>query len=278
MAFHTVPLLPSQTLAHRRRRELIESELPIPKELRLGWENDGTTTTTTRRRRRAYDVIPADNAHDSVKRVGGRFLEGEANPYETGALYQGYGTHYIDLWVGSPTPQRQTVIVDTGSSVTSFPCTGCRDCGATSDQVATGRLYHTDDVFRTGESDTYSEKSCRLDRGVVVARAAIHCDFGFCKAAAAKSGGNNRIGRCEVSVSYAEGSGWTALEGEDVVHPVGLHNVAGELETGEQRVSAVGGVDVMGEGDNDDGAGTSMTFDWSDFRLKFGCQEKVRLA
>src|SRR5688500_8709423 len=29
-------------------------------------------------------------------------------------LYQGYGTHYIDLWCGTP-PQRQTVIVDTGS-------------------------------------------------------------------------------------------------------------------------------------------------------------------
>eukprot|EP00551_Chaetoceros_affinis_P020525 CAMPEP_0203740334 /NCGR_PEP_ID=MMETSP0092-20131115/49508_1 /ASSEMBLY_ACC=CAM_ASM_001090 /TAXON_ID=426623 /ORGANISM="Chaetoceros affinis, Strain CCMP159" /LENGTH=139 /DNA_ID=CAMNT_0050626721 /DNA_START=114 /DNA_END=530 /DNA_ORIENTATION=+ len=47
---------------------------------------------------------------------------------EVGGLYQGYGTHYVDLWVGSP-PQRQTVIVDTGSGVTAFPCTGCNDCG-----------------------------------------------------------------------------------------------------------------------------------------------------
>jgi len=44
-------------------------------------------------------------------------------------LYQGYGTHYVDLWVGSPIPQRQTVIVDTGSSVTAFPCKGCHECG-----------------------------------------------------------------------------------------------------------------------------------------------------
>lgn len=29
-------------------------------------------------------------------------------------FYQGYGTHYIDLWCGTP-PQRQTVILDTGS-------------------------------------------------------------------------------------------------------------------------------------------------------------------
>lgn len=26
-------------------------------------------------------------------------------------LYQGYGTHYVDLWLGLPNPQRQTVIV-----------------------------------------------------------------------------------------------------------------------------------------------------------------------
>ena len=37
---------------------------------------------------------------------------------QVGALYQGYGTHYIDLWCGTPKPQRQTVIVDTGSGVT----------------------------------------------------------------------------------------------------------------------------------------------------------------
>jgi hypothetical protein len=29
---------------------------------------------------------------------------------QIGALYQGYGTHYVDVWVGTP-PQRQTVIV-----------------------------------------------------------------------------------------------------------------------------------------------------------------------
>jgi len=29
----------------------------------------------------------------------------------SGRLYQGYGTHYVDLWVGTPVPQRQTLIV-----------------------------------------------------------------------------------------------------------------------------------------------------------------------
>ena len=58
-------------------------------------------------------------------------------------------------------------VVDTGSSVTSFPCTGCDGCGATSDlgAVASGNPYHTDDVFHTGMSDTYAERACRRGGG-----------------------------------------------------------------------------------------------------------------
>ena len=42
-------------------------------------------------------------------------------------LFLGYGTHYAFLWVGSP-PQRKSVIIDTGSHNTAFPCVGCK-CG-----------------------------------------------------------------------------------------------------------------------------------------------------
>jgi hypothetical protein len=42
-------------------------------------------------------------------------------------LFQGMGVHYVYMWVGSP-PQRVTVIVDTGSHHTAFPCVGCK-CG-----------------------------------------------------------------------------------------------------------------------------------------------------
>ena len=42
-------------------------------------------------------------------------------------LFRGQGTHYVFLWVGSP-PQRVSVIVDTGSHHTAFPCVGCK-CG-----------------------------------------------------------------------------------------------------------------------------------------------------
>jgi hypothetical protein len=45
--------------------------------------------------------------------------------YQAVPLSQGYGTHFANIWVGSPTPQRKTVIVDTGSHYTAFPCSGC---------------------------------------------------------------------------------------------------------------------------------------------------------
>ena len=45
----------------------------------------------------------------------------------SGPLFEGLGTHYSFIWVGSP-PQRVSVIVDTGSHHTAFPCVGCK-CG-----------------------------------------------------------------------------------------------------------------------------------------------------
>lgn len=42
-------------------------------------------------------------------------------------LFEGLGTHYVFIYVGTP-PQRVSVIVDTGSHHTAFPCTGC-NCG-----------------------------------------------------------------------------------------------------------------------------------------------------
>jgi hypothetical protein len=42
-------------------------------------------------------------------------------------LFQGMGVHYSYIWVGTP-PQRVSVIIDTGSHHTAFPCVGCK-CG-----------------------------------------------------------------------------------------------------------------------------------------------------
>lgn len=116
----------------------------------------------------------------------------------TASLFQGYGTHYVDLWCGTP-PQRQTVIVDTGSDVTAFPCSGCDDCGQD--------WYHTDGVFRPEDSSTFSKLSC------------ADCLRGSCA-------GNE----CELHASYREGSGWQAYEAEDYCYLGGWHADAVDLK------------------------------------------------
>lgn len=251
---HTFPLLPAHALRHRRRRELMDHKLPIPESLRLPEQRQRTDheTTSSRRRTREYDnpneviTIPTSWSTPGLPRT----------LYNTGALYQGYGTHYIDLWIGSPIPQRQTFIVDTGSSMTAFPCSGCNDCGnsasasttATSSSSSTfsslaqqQNLYHTDDVYQTNKSTSYIEKQCTRDAHLLKKD---DCEYGYCIKVSSTDGSNANIGRCEVTTSYVEGSSWTALECEDAVR--------------------------VGTSD-----GSSGIPQWLDFRLKFGCQEKV---
>ncbi len=45
-------------------------------------------------------------------------------------------------------------------------------------------------------------------------------------------------------------------------------------EGGQEEGVGAGGTTGVSD-DNDDGAGTSTAFDWLDFRLRFGCQERV---
>ena len=108
------------------------------------------------------------------------------------SLYQGYGTHFVDLWVGTPS-YRQTVIVDTGSGVTAFPCAGCTMCG---------KAFHTDGYFDPSKSSTFHFLTCN------------ECRRGIC-----------RNGSCHIGMSYAEGSSWNANEVSDVVYAGGLHDV-----------------------------------------------------
>ena len=88
----TFPLIPYHV--QRSRRGLLTTE--DDDDLDAGGNNDRHRHRHRhRRRRREEELLSSD-------------------PKQMSALYQGYGTHYVDLWVGSP-PQRQTVIVDTGS-------------------------------------------------------------------------------------------------------------------------------------------------------------------
>jgi hypothetical protein len=118
---------------------------------------------------------------------------GQFNHYQGIPLSQGYGTHYVHLWVGSPIPQRQSVIVDTGSHFTAFPCTGCHDCG---------HQHHTDPYFDPSQSQTFHSLLCPDE----------------CQEQATCSTTSRR---CEFTQSYTEGSSWTAYQATDVLYAGG---------------------------------------------------------
>jgi hypothetical protein len=71
--------------------------------------------------------------------------------YEHAMLFgnvENLGYYYVDIYVGTP-PVKQTVIVDTASTLTAFPCTGCQKCGT-----------HIDTYFDPALSSTASNVTC----------------------------------------------------------------------------------------------------------------------
>lgn len=201
----TLPLIPHRTLLERRRRERRLMGLPDDSDL----YKEGPAP----RGRRSLDDLKYQSDHQQV-----------------GALYQGYGTHYVDLWVGTP-PQRQTVIVDTGSGITAFPCSGCSECGES---------YHTDGYFIEADSSTFEKLSCS------------DCYRGRCSSMG--SGSKEKV--CRISMSYQEGSSWSAYEGRDFVYAGGRHDRGVEDDLGVESV---------------DGADPNSAAKFH-FKLAFGCQ------
>jgi Xylanase inhibitor N-terminal len=104
------------------------------------------TSSGSRQPLRTIHRILEQASLNSIINAGGIF-----NNYQAIPLSQGYGTHFANVWVGTPTPQRKTVIVDTGSHYTAFPCTGCIKCGAP---------HHTDPYFRPENSKTFQQLQC----------------------------------------------------------------------------------------------------------------------
>lgn len=151
------------------------------------------------------------------------------------ALYQGYGTHYVDLWVGTP-PQRQTVIVGTGSSAIAFPCSECTVCG---------ELHHTDSYFIESDSLSFSKVPCG------------QCKFGHC-ATNINAPDSNLLDECEMRMSYAEGSTWKAFEGIDITYAGGPHDKFQALHSDHN---------LQTEDDLDPSRASSFAFN-----LTFGCQ------
>ena len=152
---------------------------------------------------------------------------------QLGALYQGYGTHYVDLWVGNP-PQRQTAIVDTGTSATAFPCSECQNCG-----------QHTDPPFDESKSQTFRVHPCTRDDDT------SNCTFGSCSDQ-----------KCLISHNFGSGndaSSWAAFEAQDIVYAGGLHDRPIDSSSPENS------------GRFDDDASPLHAAEFS-FPLTFGCQ------
>lgn len=144
------------------------------------------------------------------------------NLFDSGTeVFQGYGSHYIDLWVGSP-PQRQTVLIDTGSSSTAFPCTDCEDCG---------KGHHMDEYYDPKASSTFKYLGCH------------ECLRGEC--------GSAFPNECRMHLAYAEGSSWDAIEASDLIHFGGFHNVTDKSDhISVKNVGELGKYDFTQSADN----------------------------
>ena len=159
---------------------------------------------------------------------------------EVGGMYQGYGTHYVDLWVGTP-PQRQTVIVDTGSSVTAFPCSSCYDCGSN---------YHASPFFVEADSVSFRKFKCDSCQGSATCAELSKTDE-----------------HCKIGVSYQEGSSWSAYQSEDMVYIGGPHDHALDAQP-----FGTGPGNHLGANVIDEDPADAAKFR---FPLQFGCQTKI---
>lgn len=164
--------------------------------------NSTTTTNAT--------IIPQDDIRR--RRLQGRSTStssssthfgGQFNNYQGVALSQGYGTHYANAWVGSPTPQRKTLIVDTGSHYTAFPCDGCQNCGL---------KHHTDPYYSPAKSRTFHVLQCEE------CREGVAC----------------QDDRCVFSQSYTEGSSWEAYQVRDKFY-CGGNDFLGAVDPRDQK-------------------------------------------
>lgn len=151
----------------------------------------GTTTT-----------IPLYQKDEEVLLIP-RQLRGQQQQqqFQSYPLYPGFGSYFVEVYVGKPTPQRQTLVVDTGSYITTFPCSGCTiECDPFHD--------HLDPSFAPNASITYESATC--PKG---------CTWASCDYYDTHRTGETRVdGLCTISNYYSEGMVSTLVEGKDWVH------------------------------------------------------------
>jgi Xylanase inhibitor N-terminal len=223
----TMPLVPHREQKARRRLEKGGGEINSSMSKQQQQEEQERVRSHYGRRH----LVEGENAEDNVADNNNNNNNNFFHPEQIAVLYQGYGTHYVDLWCGTPS-QRQTVIVDTGSGVTAFPCSGCSsDCGVPK--------YHASPLFVERDSSSFKKLTCQ------------QCLRGTCRKYGGTDGGGGD--ECHIGMSYQEGSSWSAYEAVDSCYVGGPH-VAPTADDG--------GVDAM-----DPSHAPAFAFD-----MKFGCQ------
>jgi hypothetical protein len=165
-----------------------------------------------------------------LRHTGHRSLSAQ----QVDAAYQGYGTHYVDMWTGTP-PQRQTLIIGTGSPGIGFPCSNCINCG--------DETHHVDRRFDETASMTFRTVYCG------------DCEVGHCHVDS-----TSPSGKCEMGFAYAEGSSWSGFEAKDMAYMGGPHDKA--LAKGE------------GDGEIHDDIDPDQAREYQ-FELDFICQTRL---
>jgi len=225
------PLLSHQHVIDRRRRELqatfTSDEQDINEFNNLIIEDRITNTRN-------------NNNNNNLRHLSAK--KQQHAQQQLGALYQGYGTHYIDIWVGYPNPQRQTAIVDTGSSATAFPCSQCMNCG-----------HHTDMPFDEGTSQSFRRTKCTASSGNDDGCIFGKCDHGLCMI-------EHNFG----IPNSPDSSSWIAYEAQDVAYAGGPHD----------RPIATTQPDIDSNENIEDELNPIHATDFS-FPLTFGCQTSV---
>jgi hypothetical protein len=189
---------------HLSRYELhyrIENDL----ELQTDWDGNYHYQRTILHTNDNDDNNATASRHDIRRRKLRQQEPAPTDPYQAAPLSQGYGTHYAHVWVGSPVPQRKSVIVDTGSHYTAFPCKGCHDCG---------EEHHTDPYYDFSQSATFRPLPCQ------------EC----------KLGATCHRDQCIFSQSYTEGSSWEAFQAQDMFY-CGGNNILASADQKSQQFS-----------------------------------------
>lgn len=142
-------------------------------------------------------TVSADNTARQLQGLRGAVVEEETHDASslsvppasnvTVPLHAHSGTHHVHVYIGSP-PQRQTLIVDTGSRLMAFPCRPCKNCGT-----------HASPYFDPTLSSTYRTPTCGQCQLAGISTCSLFND------------------QCIISQTYTEGSSWNANELEDLV-------------------------------------------------------------